>query len=204
MHAHACRRAHAHTYARARTRARTRTHARMACTRTCARAGAHTQVSVFLIDDIVLQLPLLRGLSSHALTILLPIIIPLEFSEGTLLCRVGDETHDAYISRTGLLTLLTVEGKTLRRLKPGEMFGELSLLDVQVHNRTANQQPWREGLSNQSRVLQSPCMRSHAPSACLSSSRNDKNFVFNRRERTLMPPTLKTLCVYAKCRWHGR
>ena len=93
-----------------------------------------TQVSRFLIDDLVLRQPLFRGLSDCALTIMLPILIPLEFVEGTLLCRVGEETQDAYIARTGILTLLTTEGRCLRRLRPGDSFGELSLLGVQVTN----------------------------------------------------------------------
>jgi Ca2+-binding EF-hand superfamily protein/CRP-like cAMP-binding protein len=90
------------------------------------------EVSRFLIDDLVLQQPLFKGLSDLALTVLLQILTPLEFSEGTLICRVGEKSQDAYISRQGIMTLLTLEGKAIRRLKPGDMFGELSLLDVQA------------------------------------------------------------------------
>ena len=70
----------------------------------------------------MLHQPLFRGLSNNAITIMLPIVIPLEFAEGTLLCRVNDETSDAYISRTGILTLLTIEGRILRRLRSSKVF----------------------------------------------------------------------------------
>ena len=43
---------------------------------------------------------------------MLQVLTPLQFPEGTLMCRVGEKAQDAYIVREGTLTRMTLEGRS--------------------------------------------------------------------------------------------
>jgi CRP-like cAMP-binding protein len=91
-------------------------------------------VAQFLIDhqySVVRQCSFFKGVNDTAFTRLLSVLKPLRFERETIICSIGEKSKDAYIVKSGELHMLDKSGAILGALKQSDIFGELSVLDIE-------------------------------------------------------------------------
>jgi CRP/FNR family transcriptional regulator, cyclic AMP receptor protein len=77
--------------------------------------------------DALARAPLFRQLSKHELGELAKATEDLEVEEGKVLTREGDLGREFFVIVDGEVSV-TKEGKEIRRLGPGDFFGEIALV----------------------------------------------------------------------------
>ena len=87
-------------------------------------------MQLFSHDDKATALgraPLFKGLSRAELVELAKVTEDLEFEEGKVLAREGELGHEFFVLVDGDV-LVTKDGEEIRRLGPGDFFGEIALV----------------------------------------------------------------------------
>ena len=79
--------------------------------------------------DALAQVPLFAGLAPRYLKRLADLTEEQRFMEGARVVREGDIGDTFYVILEGEAKVVSGSGRTLHRLRPGEFFGEISLLD---------------------------------------------------------------------------
>jgi CRP-like cAMP-binding protein len=79
--------------------------------------------------DALAQVPLFAGLSPRHLRRLADLTEEQRFMEGARVVREGDIGDTFYVILQGEAKVVSAAGRTLNRLRPGDFFGEISLLD---------------------------------------------------------------------------
>jgi CRP/FNR family transcriptional regulator, cyclic AMP receptor protein len=77
--------------------------------------------------DALANAPLFRNLSRNDLVALAKVTEDLEVEEGKVLAREGDIGHEFFVIVDGEVDVAK-EGETVRRLGPGDFFGEIALI----------------------------------------------------------------------------
>lgn len=85
--------------------------------------------------ELLAQMPLFAALSRHQLGQVAALTVPDELSAGTVLTRQGASGGIAYILASGRAEVLR-DGRRLARLGPGDVVGELSLIDGKPRSAT--------------------------------------------------------------------
>jgi CRP-like cAMP-binding protein len=85
---------------------------------------------------VLTQVPLFSGLSSRHLKRLGDLTEEQRYMEGATIVREGDIGDNFYVILEGEAKVATKKGRVMNRLRPGDFFGEISLLDGGP--RTAN------------------------------------------------------------------
>lgn len=71
---------------------------------------------------------LFRGCSHRQLMRVAAIVDEVDVEAGRVLCRQGESGHEAFVVIAGEATV-TVDGREVQKVAPGEIIGEVSLLD---------------------------------------------------------------------------
>jgi CRP-like cAMP-binding protein len=77
--------------------------------------------------DALAKAPLFRNLSRNDLVALAKVTEDLEVEEGKVLAREGDIGHEFFVIVDGEVDVAK-EGETVRKLGPGDFFGEIALI----------------------------------------------------------------------------
>jgi CRP-like cAMP-binding protein len=78
--------------------------------------------------DLLARVPLFAGLPKRHLRGLAALAVEQQFDEGATVAREGKPGDDFYVIVSGQAKVLR-GGRVLRRLTPGDFFGEIALLD---------------------------------------------------------------------------
>jgi CRP-like cAMP-binding protein len=79
--------------------------------------------------DALAQVPLFAGLAPRYVRRLADLTEEQRFMEGAHVVREGDVGDTLYVILEGEARVVSHGGRTLNRLRPGDFFGEISLLD---------------------------------------------------------------------------
>jgi CRP-like cAMP-binding protein len=79
--------------------------------------------------DALAQVPLFSGLAPRYLKRLADLTEEQRYMEGATIVREGDVGDTFYVILEGEAKVLSGSGRVVNRLRPGEFFGEISLLD---------------------------------------------------------------------------
>lgn len=79
--------------------------------------------------DALARVPLFSGLAPRHLKRLADLIEEQRYMEGARVVREGDIGDTFYVILEGEAKVLSRSGRTVNRLRPGDFFGEISLLD---------------------------------------------------------------------------
>jgi CRP-like cAMP-binding protein len=90
------------------------------------------ELSAFLIDGRLTRLPIFADLTSESLLKVFALMKSVEFREGDIITRQGDTALTAFILLYGETVLMRENGEVLHVMKVGDMFGELSVLRVEL------------------------------------------------------------------------
>ena len=80
------------------------------------------------LEPVLAAVPLFEGLSKRHLKKLASIAEMANFMEGAKIVKEGDPGDSFYVALVGEAKV-TVKGRTVHRVLPGDHFGEISLLD---------------------------------------------------------------------------
>jgi CRP-like cAMP-binding protein len=80
-------------------------------------------------------IPLFSGLSKAEIDSIVRVAAPKTVPAGEVLCREGTSGHEFFLISDGE-AIVTQRGRRLRRLGPGDFFGELALLDRGTRSAT--------------------------------------------------------------------
>jgi CRP/FNR family transcriptional regulator, cyclic AMP receptor protein len=89
-------------------------------------------------DDAIAQLatvPLFKGLSKKELLLVARLAKEQRYAKGTNIVETGVPGHGLYVIRAGGASVLR-DGRTIARLKPGDFFGEVAMLDAGARTAT--------------------------------------------------------------------
>jgi CRP-like cAMP-binding protein len=86
-------------------------------------------------SDLLAQMPLFSSLTRHQLALVTDFTVPDELTAGTILTRQGAAGGIAYILASGQAEVLR-DGRRLALLGPGDVVGELSLIDGKPRSAT--------------------------------------------------------------------
>jgi CRP/FNR family transcriptional regulator, cyclic AMP receptor protein len=86
-------------------------------------------------SELLAQMPLFSTLSRHQLALVSTVTVPDELPAGTILTRQGATGGIAYILASGRAEVLRA-GRRLALLGPGDVVGELSLIDGKPRSAT--------------------------------------------------------------------
>ena len=79
--------------------------------------------------DALARVPLFAGLSPRQLRRLADLTEEHRYMEGATVVREGDVGDSFYVIREGQAKVVNASGRVVNRLRPGDFFGEISLLD---------------------------------------------------------------------------
>jgi CRP-like cAMP-binding protein len=79
--------------------------------------------------DALAQVPLFSSLAPRYLRRLADLTEEQRFMEGSRVVREGDIGDTFYVILEGQANVLSASGRVVNRLRPGDFFGEISLLD---------------------------------------------------------------------------
>lgn len=79
--------------------------------------------------DALARVPLFSGLAPRHLKKLADLTEEQKFMEGARVVREGDIGDTFYVIREGEAKVVSGTGRVVNRLRPGDFFGEISLLD---------------------------------------------------------------------------
>lgn len=79
--------------------------------------------------------PLFKGLSKKELQLVARLAKEQRYAKGTNIVEMGAPGHGLYIITTGAASVLR-DGRTVARLKPGDFFGEVAMLDAGARTAT--------------------------------------------------------------------
>jgi CRP/FNR family cyclic AMP-dependent transcriptional regulator len=80
-------------------------------------------------QEALARVPLFSGLSSRHLRRLADSMQEVRYMEGASVVKEGDEGDSFYVILQGEAKVVGPRGKAVNRLRPGDFFGEISLLD---------------------------------------------------------------------------
>jgi CRP/FNR family cyclic AMP-dependent transcriptional regulator len=104
-------------------------------------------------SELLAQMPLFSALSRHQLALVSTMTVPDELPAGTVLTRQGASGGIAYILASGQAEVLR-DGRRLALLGPGDVVGELSLIDGKPRSATVKAVSDLEVLQIDTRDLQ--------------------------------------------------
>jgi hypothetical protein len=90
------------------------------------------EVCLHLIDDTVYGIALFQILQLDELAMLICILKPFAVNPGDHIVRAGEIGTEMYILLSGRLVAISDDGTPLRLLRPGDYFGELAALNIQL------------------------------------------------------------------------
>lgn len=79
--------------------------------------------------DALARVPLFTGIAPRHLKKLADLTEEQQFMEGARIVREGDIGDTFYVIREGEAKVTSATGRVVNRLRPGDFFGEISLLD---------------------------------------------------------------------------
>ena len=88
----------------------------------------HRQAATAKTTDVLRSVPLFASCTKKELALLADIAKDQEFPEGRSLCRQGETGIGLHVVLEGT-TKVQVNGRTRRRMGPGAVFGEVTVLD---------------------------------------------------------------------------
>jgi CRP/FNR family cyclic AMP-dependent transcriptional regulator len=83
--------------------------------------------------ELLAEMPAFGGMNAATLELVARLAEPVEVSAGEHFFREGDETHIMYVLQTGQVEIYKTwqsSSKVLRRMKAGDCFGEMALIDL--------------------------------------------------------------------------
>lgn len=78
--------------------------------------------------DLLGRIPLFSGCSKRELRDIASLTTEVDFTKGTVLTRQGDPGDECFVIVQGTVDV-AIDGMTLAELEPGQIVGEMSLLD---------------------------------------------------------------------------
>jgi CRP/FNR family transcriptional regulator, cyclic AMP receptor protein len=84
-------------------------------------------------DALLATLPLFRTLDAEGMAVVSAAAVEVEFAADRVIARQGEVGSGLFILAEGTVRVVR-DGHTVRRLGPGEFFGELSVLDGEPRN----------------------------------------------------------------------
>jgi CRP/FNR family transcriptional regulator, cyclic AMP receptor protein len=79
--------------------------------------------------------PLFKGLSKRELQLIARLVKEQRYAAGSNIMETGTPGHGLYIIQSGAASVLR-DGRTIARLKPGDFFGEVAMLDAGTRTAT--------------------------------------------------------------------
>ena len=89
-------------------------------------------MSKFVLGAMFHNEALFDGIPPKDLSRLIQILHPMQADEGTVLARAGEPSNVAFLIRSGVCHALDSAGHVQKTLKVGDIFGELSMLDIEL------------------------------------------------------------------------
>jgi CRP/FNR family transcriptional regulator, cyclic AMP receptor protein len=87
------------------------------------------------LDVVLASIPLFEGLTKRQLRKIASLAESVELTEGEVVVKEGEAGDTFFVALTGQAKV-TVKGRTVHRILPGDHFGEISLLDGGVRTAT--------------------------------------------------------------------
>jgi len=94
------------------------------------------ELSLVLKSDLIEKVPFLHGASRELVRDLCRELQPVVFTPGDVVMRAGDYGRHVYFISSGVMEVLDAEGKLIRMLGEGDLFGEIALLRDQPRSAT--------------------------------------------------------------------